>query len=157
VIELLRSQAVVVAVPVAWGDLDAFGHVNNTRYFRWFEDGRIAFFDAVGIQEIKDQSGIGPILASTSCRFRIPLTYPDRVHVGATVSSYAPDRFTMRYVVVSEHHGKIAAEGEGQLVAFDYGTGQKSEYPDELRVRIERLQADLPRVGRQGLGGANPY
>jgi acyl-CoA thioester hydrolase len=142
--ELLRGHAVVVPVPVAWGDLDAFGHVNNTRYFRWFEDGRIAFFDAVGIQEIKDRTGVGPILASTSCRFRIPLTYPDRVHVGADVSAYAADRFTMTYVVVSEQHGRIAAEGEGQLVAFDYRAGRKSEYPDELRVRIEDLHPGRP-------------
>jgi acyl-CoA thioester hydrolase len=145
--ELLRNHAVVVSVPVAWGDLDAFGHVNNTRYFRWFEDGRIAFFDAVGIGEIKDRSGIGPILASTNCRFRIPLTYPDRVHVGASVSSYEPERFTMDYVVVSEQHGKVAAEGQGQLVAFDYRAGQKSAFPDDLRVRIERLRAQTSDAG----------
>jgi acyl-CoA thioester hydrolase len=141
----MGSHAVVVSMPVAWGDMDAFGHVNNTRYFRWFEDGRMAFFDAVGIQEIMDGSGVGPILASTSCRFRIPLTYPDRVRIGADVSSYAPDRLTMSYLVVSEQHGRIAAEGEGQLVAFDYRTGQKAEFPDELRVRIENLQAQRPR------------
>lgn len=142
--ELLKDYPVVVELPVAWGDMDAFAHVNNTRYFRWFEDGRIAYFVAVGIPEIKDGTGIGPILAATSCRFRIPLTYPDRVWVGTRVSAFEPERFTMQYAVVSERHGKVAAEGEGQLVAFDYRAGKKAAYPAELGDRIARLQGGAP-------------
>jgi acyl-CoA thioester hydrolase len=138
--DLLKDHPVVVEVPVAWGDMDAFAHVNNTRYFRWFEDARIAYFVAVGIHEIKDATGIGPILASTSCRFRIPLTFPDRLRIGARVSAFEPERFTMQYVVVSERHGKVAAEGEGLLVAFDYRAGRKAAYPEELAARIAKLQ-----------------
>ena len=40
-------EPVSVQIPVAWGDMDAFGHVNNTVYLRWFETARIAFFRAV--------------------------------------------------------------------------------------------------------------
>lgn len=145
--ELLKDQPVVIDVPVAWGDMDAFQHVNNTRYFRWFEDARIAYFVAAGLHEIKERSGIGPILASTSCRFRLPLTYPDRVHVGAKVVAFEPERFTMRYVVVSDRHDKVAAEGEGLLVAFDYRAGKKAAYPDELAARIATLQGAAPAPG----------
>ena len=130
----------VVEFPVAWRDMDAFSHVNNTQYFRWFEDGRLAYFEAVDIHELLEQSGVGPILASTSCRFRIPLVYPDTVRIGAEVTEFEPARFTMRYVVVSERHGKVAAEGEGVLVAFDYRTGQKATWPDGLAQRVERLR-----------------
>ena len=34
---LLADLPVRVKIPVAWGDLDALQHVNNTVYFRWFE------------------------------------------------------------------------------------------------------------------------
>ncbi len=46
--ELLRGFPSVVAVPVLWGDMDAFQHVNNTVYFRYFETGRIAYFQQIG-------------------------------------------------------------------------------------------------------------
>lgn len=138
--QALQGLPVVVEFPVAWGDMDAFGHVNNTRYFRWFEDGRIAYFEALGINQLMEQSGVGPILSSTNCRFRIPLTYPDTVQIGADVTVFEPGRFTMRYVVVSQAHGKVAAEGEGLLVAFDYRTGQKAVWPDELADRVEQLR-----------------
>lgn len=141
--ELLTDMPVVVDFPVAWGDMDAFGHVNNTKYFRWFEDGRLAYFDRVGIAEVMKESGVGPILASTDCRFRVPLTYPDSVRIGARVTALEEDRFTMRYVVVSTAHGKVAAEGTGSLVAFDYGTGRKTTWPASLRARIEALQGPL--------------
>lgn len=84
--ELLEAYPAVVDIPVAWGEMDAYGHVNNAVYFRWFESARMAYFDPLGVHEIKQLSGIGPILASTSCRFRIPLTYPDQVSIGATVA-----------------------------------------------------------------------
>ena len=136
----LEGLPVVVDFPVAWRDMDAFGHVNNVQYFRWFEDGRLAYFEAVGIGELKERTGIAPILASTDCRFRIPLVYPDSVRIGTEITEMTADRFTMHYVVVSTGHGKVAAEGEGRLVAFDYRAGTKTVWPEELHERVARLQ-----------------
>lgn len=130
----------MIEVPVAWGDMDAYQHVNNTMYFRWFEDGRIAYFAKVGIHELKEATGIAPILSATQCRFRLPLSFPDTVSIGTRVSEVLEDRFTMKYVVVSHRHGKVAAEGEGTCVAFDYRALAKAAYPEALRQRIEALE-----------------
>jgi acyl-CoA thioester hydrolase len=35
-------------LPIRWGDMDAMGHVNNTVYFRYMEQLRISWFDAMG-------------------------------------------------------------------------------------------------------------
>ena len=43
--ELLGDFPVCVREPVIWGDMDAFGHVNNIVYLRYFESARIAYFD----------------------------------------------------------------------------------------------------------------
>src|SRR5689334_8130077 len=115
--DLLGSYPVVIAIPVAWGDMDAFQHLNNTIYFRYFE--RLRFM------ELMQATGVGPILASTQCRFKIPLTYPDTVDVGARIADVGDDRFLMRYAVASRRHQKIAAEGEGLIVAFDYRENKK--------------------------------
>ena len=40
--ELTREYPVIIELPVAWGDMDAFAHVNNTAYFKYFESARIA-------------------------------------------------------------------------------------------------------------------
>lgn len=137
---LLEPYPVVIEVPVAWGDLDAFQHVNNTVYFRWFESARIAYFERVGLIGLKETTRIGPILASTRCRFQIPLSYPDRVSVGTSVSEIAEDRFLMKYLVISERAAERAAEGDGLIVTFDYRRERKAPIPAEVRERILELE-----------------
>ena len=137
--ELLADYPVIVECPVIWGDMDAYEHVNNTVYFRYFETARIAFFDQVGFKEVKDETGIGPILATTQCRFRIPLTYPDTVSIGARVVDVKEDRFTMLYRVVSHNHKKVAAEGDGLLIAYDYKALTKAKLPAVIHERIDKI------------------
>ena len=70
--QLLVDYPIVVEISVAWGDMDAFQHVNNTAYFRYFENARIVYFDKIGIIDMLRQTGIGPILGSTSCTYKLP-------------------------------------------------------------------------------------
>lgn len=136
----LAPFPVVVEVPVAWGDLDAFGHVNNTIFFRMFESARIAYFDEIDFRGAATARGVGPILASTHCRFRRPLGYPDTVLVGARVSETGEDRFTMEYIIVIRERGEVAALGGGVVVSYDYGAGAKAPLPEEVRRAIERVE-----------------
>ena len=69
--ELLSAYPVITEQAVIWGDMDAFQHVNNTIYFRWFETARIRYFEEIGFLEHLEATGVGPILAETSCRFRV--------------------------------------------------------------------------------------
>src|SRR5262245_12449960 len=139
--ELLKNCPVIIETPIAWGQMDAFQHLNNTTYFRFFESGRIAYFERLDFLKYLEETGIGPILASTTCRFKIPLTYPDTVSIGTRVSTIEDDRFTMEYFVVSHKYQKIAAEGTGLIVCFNYTEKKKTSFPEELRRRIEQLEA----------------
>ena len=140
-VAILDDYPVVIDVPIAWADMDAYQHVNNTIYFRWFESARIAFFERIGWYALKEQTGIGPILASTRCRFRIPLAYPDVVAVGARVSDVGADRFLMEYAAVSRNLDKLAAEGDGVVVSYDYQALGKTDLPSEIRRRLAELES----------------
>lgn len=138
--DVLKGYPVSLEVPVAWGEMDAMGHVNNIVYFRYFESARIAYFEKMGLIDFMKKTGIGPILATTSCRFRIPLTYPDSVLIGAKVVSVEDDRLVMNYIVVSKRHRKPAAEGEGVIVAFDYRGGKKVPVPEALKQKVLEIE-----------------
>jgi acyl-CoA thioester hydrolase len=140
---LLKECPVVIETPIAWGQMDAFRHLNNTAYFRFFESGRIAYFERLDLLEYMEVSGVGPILAATNCRFKIPLTYPDSVSIGTRVPEVQDDRFTMEYFVVSHKHQKVAAEGTGLIVCFNYKENKKTALPAELKKRIEELEASI--------------
>jgi acyl-CoA thioester hydrolase len=138
--ELLAAYPVVIGTPVAWGDMDYFRHLNNIVFFRFFESARIAYLQRIGFESELADSGIGPILAATDCRFRRPIRYPDVVLVGARTTRLEPDRFTMEYRLVSEAQGVVAAEGGGTLVAYDYRQERKAVLPDAVVGAIEDLE-----------------
>jgi acyl-CoA thioester hydrolase len=146
---LLTSYPVVIETDVAWGDMDAFNHVNNTVYFRWFESARIAYHRKVGFT---GNDGVGPILAATSCRMRIPLAYPDRVAIGARIREIGDDRFTMEYAVVSQTLTKVAAEGEATVISYDHPAKRRAPLPEDVRQQIEKLEKKSKRGGKSPAG-----
>jgi len=138
--KILKNFKVLYKTPVTWGEMDSFHHVNNIIYFRYFESARIRYFYESGIMDCMEKEGIGPILKETSCRYRFPLTYPDQLTIGARVSHLESDRFTHEYCIVSHGSKKIAAEGNGIIVAFDYQNNQKTNFPDEVLKKIETIE-----------------
>ena len=130
----LDNYPVVIELPVAWGEMDAYRHVNNVVYFRYFENARLEYFRRLDWFEYAVFSVINTVLLK-------PLTYPDTISVGARVSSFAKDRFTMEHLIVSHAQGVITTEGQGTIVTFHYGSGKKTTLPDDMRRRIEALEA----------------
>ncbi|NNE38609.1 MAG: acyl-CoA thioesterase [Gammaproteobacteria bacterium] len=124
---------------VQWGDMDAFGHVNNTVYFRYFERVRFAMFEEYGLLEEVNTTGIGPVLASTQCRFKMPLEYPDTIYLGTSISGLEHDRFLMHYGIFSEQLNTVAALGEGFIIYYNYQQKIKSWMPDKHYQKLVSL------------------
>ena len=143
--DLHKAYPVVIETPVAWGEMDSLLHVNNIVYFRYFESTRMAYFDRLRFWEYMAETGIGPILASTQCKFRIPLTYPDTISAGARIAKVEKDRFLMEYIIYSHRHQGVAAEGEGLIVSYNYREKKKATLPEEIRARIQLLESSIVR------------
>jgi acyl-CoA thioester hydrolase len=94
----------------------------------------------LGFSRKQRDSGVGPILAWTDCRFRRPLEYPDDVSVGVRIVETGEDWFMMECVVVSHKLKDVAAIGKQRLVSYDYGNHHKVPLPEELRKRIEEFE-----------------
>jgi acyl-CoA thioester hydrolase len=139
--DILKKFPVVYETPVAWGEMDALGHVNNIVYFRYFESARSEYFQRIGVWELAKAKGIGVILHSTQCRFRKPLTYPDTVSVGTRVTEVHADRFTMEYAIYSHALASIVAEGSGIIVVYDYNKNEKCAMPSVLKKKIDELES----------------
>ena len=131
---------ITVEIPIAWGDMDSFGHVNNTKFFRFFETVRIKYFEKAGFIITMEKDSIGPILASASCKFIKPLFYPDTVIAGTRVTSVESDNFMMEYIIVSKSKG-IAAIGDSKMVVYDYKSSEKTTLPDSVRNGIREIDS----------------
>ncbi len=141
--DLKEKYPLVLSQDLIWSDMDSYQHINNAVYFRYFEDVRIAYFEKVGVNEYKEKTEIGPILASTTCDFRAPLTFPDTIHVATVIEDIQRNRFKMKYLVYSERLNKIAAEGEGLIVYYDYQRERSCEIPEIILSSINALQINF--------------
>ncbi|NVK21041.1 MAG: acyl-CoA thioesterase [Kangiellaceae bacterium] len=139
---------VVLPITVAWGEMDAFQHVNNVVYLRYFESARIAYMQAIGMNtDVSDPKNnpnpIGPILADSYCRYRRPVTFPDTLHIGCKIKELQEFGLVMEYQAYSEQQQTIATLGHSRIVVINYFTGQKSQLGDELLNKIKELQPEL--------------
>ena len=136
---MIDGFAVVERIPVLWGDMDAFGHVNNTRFIRWFETARIAHFERVGIATARAE-GVAPILAHVSCDYLAPVEFPAEILAGARVSRVGRTSFHQEYVVaLVDAPDQPVARGTGVIVMYDYSSGHKVPISDDLRTRVREL------------------
>jgi acyl-CoA thioester hydrolase len=144
---LVRYPA-LVPLPVVWGNLDALGHVNNTASIRWFESGRVALLERMGVAEIMQGESLGPILAAVNCHYRRQIHYPDTVVIGSRVSQWGRTSLTVEHVIYSLRQEHIATEGESVIVIFNYQTQRPVRIPDHFREAVVRMQVDEPPVER---------
>lgn len=135
----IASAALAIEIPVAWGEMDALGHVNNAVYFRYLESARVEFIRRLGWKAPEQGSGhlgregVGFILQSVQCRFRRPVFYPDTLSVTSRLGDIGDDRFTLRHEILSRAQTEVVALGEGTIVTYDYAARAKVPLPQALR------------------------
>ena len=122
-------------IPIRWGDMDAYRHVNSTVYFRYMEQVRVEYLERIGYAV--QPRGRAPVIVNASCTFLIPLTYPAtldvRMFLGAPGRSSIPSYYEIR-VQADE---RLYAAGAAKMVWTDVASGKSVSIPDDLRARLE--------------------
>ena len=130
-----RRLGYVARIPIRWGDMDAMGHVNNTVYFRYMEQTRIAWFDGI-LPRGAARGTNGIVIVSTACHFRRAMTYPGTVevklYVGRPGGSSIPTFYEMRVDDDPEPY----ATGEAVAVFIDSVRNKPLRIPEALRARL---------------------
>eukprot|EP01134_Creolimax_fragrantissima_P004684 CFRG4684T1 len=137
---VLPGFPTVHSVDVQWGEMDAFSHVNNVTYFRYFETSRLNYFENIGYKKYMESTEFGPILAETSCKYKHPLVYPDRITLGTKLRSMSNTEIVLETAVKSMKSGKIAATGVSRIVHYDYRKGKRATIPDEICDAIVKIE-----------------
>nr|MBL8412801.1 acyl-CoA thioesterase [Dechloromonas sp.] len=123
----------VTKMPIRWGDMDAYGHVNNTVYFRYMEQARVEWIEEMGVPV--RPGGTGPVIINASCTFLKPMNYPGMVEVRTYVGH--PGRSSVQSHVEMLIDGELYAEGAAKIVWMDTQTGKSAAIPDNVRAVLE--------------------
>lgn len=125
----------VTSIPIRWGDMDAFGHVNNTVYFRYIEQARINWFsDSLGSL---GEGGNGPVLVKADCTFLRQLRYPGTVDVHISVGAIGRSSMETTYRLErSDEPGVVYAEGAAKVVWVSFAEEKSMALPAHIRDRL---------------------
>ncbi|HOL65206.1 MAG TPA: thioesterase family protein [Accumulibacter sp.] len=122
-------------IPIRWGDMDAYGHVNNTIYFRYMEQARVEYLQKSGCPAIP--RGDAPVIINASCTFLIPLNYPGvvevRMYCGQPGRSSVPTHYELRLQGDAE---TLYATGDAKMVWMNVDSGKSVPIPAHLRADL---------------------
>ena len=121
-----------------WADNDAYGHVNNTVYYEWFDSAVNAWMVEQDMLDIAEGDPIA-LVVETRCTYAVPLEFPQSVEVGLTVAELGRSSIRYRIGIFAERSGSAAAEGEFVHVVVDRATRRPVEIPVAWRERLEKI------------------
>lgn len=113
---------------IEWGDMDALGHVNNARYFEYFQEARIEWLAQLALDLTQTT---GPVIVQTSCTFLKPIIYPAAI----TISTYLHTLGRTSILVEHDVHQdeQLMAQATCKIVWVDYQKNKAVALPLVIR------------------------
>lgn len=126
----LHDYPIVHIQPVAWGEMDAFNHVNNVAYYRYAESARISYLHALAMLKGETLT----ILAGSSCNYLRPVHYPDTLLIGVKCTKIGNTSLSMAYEYYSTSQQAIVANGTATIVRTDKDGNKQVWTADERQI-----------------------
>lgn len=122
-----------------WSDNDAYGHVNNTIFYQWFDSAVNAWMVEQGILDIAIGDPIG-LVVETRCSYFAPLTFPEDVEVGLRVTELGRSSIRYRIGIFGQDQERAAAQGEFVHVVVHRANRRPVEIPENWRRALEAIR-----------------
>lgn len=132
-----KKRVHTALIPIRWGDMDAYSHVNNTLYFRYMEQVRVEYLESIG-HSIRPRDS-APVIVNTSCTFLLPLTYPGLVEVQMYLAAPGRSSIPSFYEIRRQGDPTLYASGEAKIVWTDVASGKSAPIPETLREQLAEL------------------
>ena len=126
------------AMTTRWADNDAYGHVNNTVFYEWFDSAVNAWMVEQDMLDIAKGDPIA-LVVETRCSYAAPLEFPQLVEVGLAVAELGRSSIRYRIGIFAAGTDTAAAEGEFVHVVVDRSTRRPLEIPTEWRAKLDAI------------------
>ena len=122
-----RKLVQTSVMSIRWGDMDAYGHVNNTVYFRYMEQARVEYLEALGIRVMPQ--GSAPVIINAACTFLMPLNHPGMVEVRMFCGQPGRSSVPTHYEIRLQGDDTLYATGDAKIVWMDVATDRSVAIP----------------------------
>lgn len=127
-----------MTVATRWADNDAYGHVNNTVYYEWFDTAVNRWLVEAGLLDIEHGDPIG-LVVETGCAYFASLSFPGNADVAIAVDRLGTSSVTYRIGVFAPGATAPAAQGHFTHVYVGRNGRRPAPLPDAWRAKLETL------------------
>jgi acyl-CoA thioester hydrolase len=127
-----------LSLATRWSDNDAYGHVNNTVYYEWFDTAVNRWLIEAGLLDIEHGNPIG-LVVETGCSYFAPLSFPGEVDVGMAVERLGTSSASYRLGVFAAGSAEPNAQGHFTHVYVDRASRRPVALPTEWRRKLEEI------------------
>ena len=128
------------ASPTRWGDCDAFGHVNNVLYSRYYESGRLDYFRRVLDLEPVAGATDSLIIADLYVTFLRQLHHPCALEVGSRICRLGKRSFDFEAALFAPGEGEPRSTAQATCVWFNFRDNHSLPIPDAQRAVIQQFE-----------------
>ncbi|WMT38852.1 thioesterase family protein [Paenibacillus sp. D2_2] len=129
-----------IPIKVRYCETDMLGHVNNVSYFMYFEQGRIEYFENLGLfAELFGEERVA-VVADLECQYIAQMYRSDKVEMHVRVASLGRSSLDVEYAVVVED--TLKAAGRGAVVLIDTNNGKSTPIPEEVKQVITAFEGE---------------
>lgn len=125
-------------ITTRWADNDAYGHVNNSVFYLWFDTAVNQWLIDRGLLDIANGDPIG-LVVETGCRYFAPLTFPGDIEVGIVVEHIGTTSVTYTLGIFASGCGEAAAQGHFIHVYVDRSSRRPLVLPTNWRTALADL------------------
>ena len=123
---------------VRFSDVDVYGHVNNVKYFEYYQEARIAFLMALADRVYDVASTNRQVVARIDVDYKRPLLFrPEPYVVQTRVTRVGTSSYDLSSRIVDLPGEPVYSTAEVRLVAFDTATGRSRPLTDDERAGLE--------------------
>ena len=130
----VESSAELIRVPlsVRWRDLDAFNHVNNSKFLSYLEEARLRWMMTLPGEWIDEN--VAPVVAASHVNYRRPIGWPNEIVVELFVERLGNTSLTIGHRILDRDDPAVLyADGNVVMVWIDKQRGQPAALPEAVR------------------------
>ena len=123
---------------VRFSDVDVYGHVNNVKYFEYYQEARIAFIASLADGDV---DSIRQVVARIDVDYRRPILFrPEPYAVESWVTRIGTTSYDLSSRIVDgPAGGETYSQAEVRLVAYDLASQRSRPLTNVERSRLEAV------------------
>jgi acyl-CoA thioester hydrolase len=127
-----------LAIPTRWEDFDVYGHVNNVKYYAYFDTLINEFLIRVGGLNPIEHRIVGYIVES-QCTFKGSFTFPEMIEGGVSVERIGTSSVNYRLGLFRANEPEPRAFGHCTHVFVSRDGERPTAIPQPIRAALEQL------------------